>query len=79
MVGINTNDSLRWARNGAIAGAILSLLTFALPPELGGYNDWMDPHLIVHNLVAIATRIIVFATAGAALSGFWNHARQRSR
>lgn len=78
-MGNNTNDSLRWARNGAIVGAILSLLTLVLPPELGGYNDWMDPHLLIHNLVAIATRIIVFATAGAALSGFWNHARQRSR
>lgn len=78
-MGNNTNDSLRWARNGAIVGAILSLLTFVLPPELGGYNDWMDPHLLIHNLVAIATRIIVFATAGAALSGFWYHGRQRSR
>jgi hypothetical protein len=78
-VGINTRNSLRWARNGAIAGAILSLLTFVLPPELGGYNDWMDPHLFVHNLVAVVTRIIVFATAGAALSGFWYHNRQRSR
>jgi hypothetical protein len=76
---INTANAPRWARNGAIIGVTLSLLTFALPPELGGYNDWMDPRLFDHNVVAIATRLVVFATAGAAVSGLWNHTRQRSR
>lgn len=68
----------RWAAAGAILAGILSGLTLLLPPELGGYNVWNDVHLVVHNLVAILTRIVVFALIGAALAGTWHHKRRRA-
>jgi hypothetical protein len=59
--------SLRWARDGAIIAVVLSVLALMLPSDWGGYNDWSDAHSVVHNLAAIATRIVVFALIGAAL------------
>jgi len=68
----------KWAGGGAVAAIIVSLLTLLMPLEFGGYNAWNDVHLVFHNLVAILTRIIVFAVIGAALAGVW-HGNRRSK
>lgn len=64
-----TGNSLKWAGTGAILALILSLLTLPLPWSMGGYNDWTDWHLALHNIAAILTRVAVFAAIGAALGG----------
>ena len=69
----------RWAAAGAIVAGILSLLTLLLPPEFGGYNAGNDIHLVVYDLAAILTRIVVFALIGAALAGTWHHKRRRAQ
>ena len=63
----------RWAGGGAIIAGIFSILSLLLPPALGGYNAWNDVHMVVHNLAAILTRVVVFALIGAALTGAWHH------
>ena len=68
---------LKAAAAGAIIAVVLSLLALALPSDLGGYNDWADWHLAVHNIVAILTRIVVFAAIGAALAGISGRSRRR--
>ena len=66
------STTLTWALRGAALAAVLSLLTLVLPPELGGYNAWNDVHLVIHNLAAILTRIVMFALVGAVLYGVWH-------
>jgi hypothetical protein len=68
-----------WALSGAAIGVLLSIITVFLPPELGGYVDWRDPHLAFHNTAAILSRITVFALIGAALAGRWHHRRRRTQ
>lgn len=74
-----TETSLRWARNGAILGLVLSLLALPLPLSMGGYNDWADWDLAVHNLAAILTRVVIFAAVGAALGSLRSHLQHRHR
>jgi hypothetical protein len=69
----STNNLTGWAMAGAVIAGMVSALTFLLPPGLGGYNAWSDPDLVVHNLAAIVTRVVVFALAGAAIAGAWRH------
>ncbi|HYM02661.1 MAG TPA: hypothetical protein VET85_06915 [Stellaceae bacterium] len=76
-MGKRAETSLAWARTAAILALVLSLAALALPVSLGGYNDWSDWHLAVHNLAAILTRIVVFAAVGGALGGLWSHLRRR--
>ncbi|HEV2547455.1 MAG TPA: hypothetical protein VGU20_08960 [Stellaceae bacterium] len=73
------STTLTWALRGAALAAVLSLLTLVLPPELGGYNAWNDPHLVIHNLAAILTRIAMFALLGAALYGVWHQKHRLKR
>ena len=73
-----TSKLAKWAAGGAIIAAILSVLSLLLPAGLGGYNAWNDAHLVIHNLAAILTRIVVFALVGAALAGAWHHNRRPS-
>jgi len=68
-----------WALAGAFLAVLLSLASLYLPPELGGYVDWDDPHLAYHNVVAVLTRLVVFALTGAVLAGSWHHHRRRKR
>jgi hypothetical protein len=66
-----------WATAGALFGALLSLASLYLPPELGGYVDWDGPHLALHNAAAVLSRIVVFALIGAALAGSWHRHKRR--
>ena len=68
-----------WAVSGAVLAALLSFASLYLPPELGGYADWDDSHLALHNTVAVLTRVLVFALIGAAIAGSWHHHRRRAR
>ena len=68
-----------WAMAGGILAALLSIASLYLPPELGGYVDWTDPHLAYHNAVAVLTRVVVFALIGAVLAGSWHRHRRRAR
>jgi hypothetical protein len=70
------STTLTWASRGAALAAVLSLLTLVLPSELGGYNAWNDPHLVIYNLAAILTRIALFALVGAVLYGVWHQKRR---
>ena len=70
---------LRWARDGAILAAGLSVLSLLLPESLGGYNPWDDPHLVVHNLAAVLIRIVIFAMVGGWLGSVWGRRRHASR
>lgn len=67
---------ISWSTVGAAIAVVISVMTLLLPPGLGGYNAWNDPHLVVYNLAAILTRIVVFALLGATLAGAWNHTRR---
>jgi hypothetical protein len=69
---------LRWARDGAIIALALSAIGLLLPSDWGGYNDWNDAHLVLHNLAAIATRVVVFAMAAAALGFLLARARGKA-
>jgi hypothetical protein len=68
---------------GATVGAAIALglsaATLLLPIELGGYNAWTDPHLVLHNLSAILVRLTVFALAGVALRTLWHRRRRFHR
>lgn len=73
-------DILKGAGWGAIVALFLSLLAIALPSELGGYNEWADWHLAIHNIAAIMTRLVVFAATGAAVGGLCGRIwRRRNR
>ena len=61
--------ALRWSVYGALFALVLSAFALMLPPELGGYNDWSDPHSVVHNIAAIAVRVVLFAIIGGAIGG----------
>ncbi len=68
---------LRWARDGALLALALSLVALLLPPGWGGYPGWDDAGLVVQNLAAIVTRMVVFALIAGALGSLWSRARQR--
>lgn len=74
-----TGDPLIGARNGAILALILSLLALALPVGMGGYNDWGDWHLAIHNLAAVLVRVAIFAAIGAAFADIWGRLRHRHK
>ena len=69
---------LRWARDGAVLAALLSLVSLMLPPPWS-YLPWNDADFAFHNAVAILVRITVFALVGAALGAAWHHRRRRRR
>jgi hypothetical protein len=71
--------SLKWAAAAIGIALCLSILALALPERFGGYNDWTDWHLALHNLAAILTRIVVFAGIGATLGEVWHRLRRRHR
>ena len=68
-----------WAVAGALIAALLSIASLYLPPELGGYGNWDQPHFALHNAAAVLSRVVVFALIGAALAGTWHHHRRRGR
>ena len=68
-----------WALAGALIAGLLSIASLYLPPELGGYVDWDHPRFALQNVVAILSRVVVFALIGAALAGSWHHHRRRTR
>jgi len=49
-----------------------------LPIELGGYNDWTDPHSVAHNFAAIALRVVLCAIIGGAIGGLRIGASRRN-
>jgi hypothetical protein len=68
---------LKGGAAGAIIAVLASLLALALPSEMGGYNDWADWQLALHNVAAILTRVVVFAAIGAALAAISGRPRHR--
>jgi hypothetical protein len=68
-----------WTAAGAAVAVAVSVLTLLLPPGLGGYDAWSDPHLFVYNIAAMLTRVAVFALIGATLAGAWHNDRWSRR
>lgn len=68
---------LRWARNAAILALVLSMAALFAPSELSGYNDWGEPSLVIHNLAAIATRIVIVALVAGAFGELWRRSHRR--
>jgi hypothetical protein len=66
---------LRWARDGAIIALALSVVGLLLPSDWTWYNDWSNAHLVLHNLAAIATQVVVFSMVAATLGFLWTGAQ----
>jgi hypothetical protein len=69
---------LRWAYYGTILALVLSAAALMLPAELSGYNAWDHPSLVVYNLTAIATRVVIVALVAGALGEAWGRIQRRS-
>jgi hypothetical protein len=68
---------LRWTYYGTILALVLSVAALMLPRELSGYNAWDRPSLIVYNLAAIATRVVIVALVAGVLGEAWESLRRR--
>ena len=71
------NATLVWARSGAIVALVLSAASMLLPAPWGGFGLWSDPHLAVHNVAAILTRIVVFTLVGGLIGSVWARRRRK--